>query len=1246
MSNMRTRKLNVHPIVLWVLTLPAVPSTWAADDEPIARWSFESQSQTRGSIKGRVIFGEPGPRPAEFPNFPTGNQALRLADTGARIEIPDEGSNSRYDFTNGDAISVEAWARLDKPGNNTAWYIVGKGRTHNPGFSKENQNWSLRITTSSGLAQLSFLFATAPDAKGMSWHRWTSNARFTTDSGWHHLALSYRFGSPKTIRGWIDGIPTDGQWDLGGETTKAPIVDDDAVWIGTSMGGSRGNSFRGWLDEIAVHRILLDDALVADRFHRVGGPRVIKPVRMAMPDLGKISKGAVLATFSEGLPAHDRWLSTGKAPREITRWQADAFLLPRLPVRYDSWGIRKGWAKPVLVRLAGDVRFRPGKLKLLLRVRALSRLWIDGHLIATGKPITVDPPNGEEPMTPLNKPPFPGLRIAGYHQQEIFANYDAGPTAAERRVVLEMIVGGPTLRAETGEVLVAAMAQDGQAYDILRPSGHERLPLTDVAVAPTVERYGTSLSLHDDKARRMAAASLNGFWDQRHQRAQRWAKDNPVPIAPLKKASPSMNPIDAFIESRITRILRAAAGSDGSRARQFHERVLPILRDRCFRCHTDKAKGGLRLNSLAAILKGGDSATPAVKPGDPDSSELITRVAHPDADARMPPSGPALSKNQIAILREWIAQGAKWPQPPVDPERVTLAELATDEAFLRRIYLDLVGVSPSWAEAEAFLTNQSGTKRVNLIDKLLADERRADHEMSEWLDILAENPTLLNHSQGSTGPFRFFLQDALRDNKPIDRMVTELLMMRGGQHEGGSAGFAMAAENDAPYAAKGHIVAAAFLGVDLQCARCHDAPYHSVTQRDLFSLAAMLQRKSATVPASSQVPAGFFAEKQDSALIQVTLKPGEQVKPAWTFAAVSGVSDDSNIDKLMMNPGDTRERLAALITSPQNRRFPAVIVNRLWKRLMGAGFVEPVHDWETANPSHPELLKWLAHRLVAEDYDLRKVIRLIVTSTAYQRVAVGRNLNADPGQRFFNAPDRRRLTAEQIVDSLHVATGVEMDVEEMTFVHDGKRALSNRQTLGKPRRSWMLASLNNERDRPSLALPRAQAVVDVLEAFGWSGSRQMPIFEREREPNALQPGALANGVLVASLTRAARDSELANLAVQTRTPESLVNALFARFLARRPSLVESRAFVGALAHGFDNRLRPQDVIPKPIPVVRLRQVTWFNHMQPDANLIQLEHERRVREGPPPDPRLDPDWREVYEDVIWSLVNDSEFVWIP
>ena len=314
---------------------------------------------------------------------------------------------------------------------------------------------------------------------------------------------------------------------------------------------------------------------------------------------------------------------------------------------------------------------------------------------------------------------------------------------------------------------------------------------------------------------------------------------------------------------------------------------------------------------------------------------------------------------------------------------------------------------------------------------------------------------------------------------------------------------------------------------------------------------------------------------------------------------------------------------------------------------MGAGFVEPVQDWEGHTASHPELLDWLANELLAANYDVRQIIRLIVTSQAYQREAGIENLAAaGPEERFFHAPARRRLTAEQVVDSLHTAAGAVIDSEPMTFVPDGSKTLQTRQDLGLPRRAWMFASLNNERDRPSLALPHAQANVDVLEAFGWNGSRQMPIFERPTDPNLLQPGILANGTLVQSLSRASWRSELADLAVQAKSPDALVEEVFLRFLSRKPRTAERDAFLPALREGFDTRLVPaaEQVTPKaPEP---LGQVTWLNHVSPEANSIQIEVEKRVRQGPPPDPRLRAAWREVYEDLVWSLINDREFVWIP
>lgn len=1269
---------------LTVLTLGLALA--AVDDtSPVVRWDFGAEETSPLTAKGNVHGGQAGPRPPEFPDMAANNTAVRV-DSSAYLSVPDTGPNSDFDFTNGDAITIEAWVNPASIREGQVRYVVGKGRTGSPKFARDNQNWSLRVVGVKDEARLSFLFATKLSSSDKHWHRWDSKNGFPVATGWHHIAVSYRFGDPKSIRGWVNGEPTDGTWSYGGETKEPPVVDDDEIRI--------GNGFAGLLDAIAIHRRVLDDKIIAARFHRVGKPRVVKLQPEVMPEMADIPDDRVLVQLCAGLPAYDRWLNEGEQwPAESARWTGETFLLPRIPLQYDSWGIRSAWKAPVLLRIAGDVELPSGTHRFMLRARALGRLWIDGKVVARTKPITGRPPDGEERITPVATPPMAGVRTHGYHQQEVFGEATVGripnpsgrkdiPSHADGdtrrcRVVLELVVGGSGHRTETGEVCVAVLSADGKSYELLG-AGSKRLPLTDAAVEPALSRIEASLAQLDDERRRSAAASQNDFWNMRHDLARAWAKRNAAPSIPTvgRISNPSLvdfwdgleirptdiHPIDAFIAAKIEDAVSASSGADARQAEHFHSKVLPILREHCFRCHGEKDKGGLKLDSRQAALKGGDSEIPAVVPGDLAASELIARIRSNDEDLRMPPTDVELGNEQIKLLEQWVKSGAAWPAQPLAESEVALASVVGDEAFLRRVYLDTVGVPPTAEEAREFLEespfaprklrdaetrlSQSG-RRQELIDDLLDDERFADGWMSFWLDLLAENPSLLNASLNSTGPFRWFLYDSLRDNKPLDRMVTELLMMRGGAAEGGSAGFALAGENDAPLAAKGHIVASAFLGIELQCARCHDSPYHSTTQQDLYSLAAMFSRKPVKVPTTSRVPATFFEnQKVRKSLIQVTLEPNQPVRPQWPFASVTGVVDGAGIDRLMQTPADTRERLAALITAPQNLRFSRVIVNRIWKQLIGAGLVEPVYDWEGNAASHPQLLDWLAHELITNDYDFRHIVRLIVSSKTYQRAAVGYNLDAPAKMRFFNAPERRRLTAEQIVDSLHHAAGRPVDVEELTFVHDGRRELGKRQTLGRPSRAWMFGDLKNERDRPSLSLPKARAVVDVLEAFGWTGARQMPITERESDPNVLQPGVLANGTLSVSLMRASHQSELAELAIAAKSPESLVETLFLRFLSRWPKLDERKAFADALSEGFDTRLVPAGKIARVRKLPPLPQVTWFNHGRPKANEIQLEIERRVLAGPPPDPRLTPSWRVVFEDAVWSLINHREFVWIP
>jgi len=217
-----------------------------------------------------------------------------------------------------------------------------------------------------------------------------------------------------------------------------------------------------------------------------------------------------------------------------------------------------------------------------------------------------------------------------------------------------------------------------------------------------------------------------------------------------------------------------------------------------------------------------------------------------------------------------------------------------DWAFLRRATLDVIGTVPTPEMIREYFSDPAENRRGLLIERLLAHPGWADHWVGYWQDVLAENPTLNN-----TGPFRWWLHESFSDNKPFDRFATELVLMEGSTHYGGPAGFSLATQNDAPMAAKAHILAQAFLGMEMKCARCHDAPYHDFAQKDLFSLAAMLNRKPVSVPATSTIPGDPAALQSLS--VKVTLKPGEPVPTEWPFA--ERFSGQLSTD-MLLNPED------------------------------------------------------------------------------------------------------------------------------------------------------------------------------------------------------------------------------------------------------------------------------------------------------------------------------------------------------
>jgi hypothetical protein len=240
----------------------------------------------------------------------------------------------------------------------------------------------------------------------------------------------------------------------------------------------------------------------------------------------------------------------------------------------------------------------------------------------------------------------------------------------------------------------------------------------------------------------------------------------------------------------------------------------------------------------------------------------------------------------------------------------------------------------------------------------------------------------------------------------------------------------------------------------------------------------------------------------------------------------------------------------------------------------------------------------------------------------------------------------RRVTAEQLVDSLAVASGKPFDVEPMNIDVDSSRLVTNSLNLGPVTRAWQFVALGNERDRPSLSMPFAQHVVTLMEAFGWRGERQAPITSRETAPDALQPAIMANGVAVKRASQFSETSGLTDLALADQSAEAFVDQMYLRILSRRPIAAERAESLALVGPGYDTRRLPPDRVKLIEPDPRPVGVTWSNHLTDEANQAKLELARIAAQGDPPSGRLDPDWRERAEDLAWTLFNTPEFIVAP
>lgn len=1168
---------------------------------PVAHWSF---SESDATAEGARL--TPGPRGPVHPGFSVGNTGVALKG-GTHLVMPDEGIESRFDFDHGDSFSVEAMVNPTELKGYSA--ILTKGRTSNAGFPSDNQNWAFRLASVGGKAGLNFLFRSrAGDHGAADWHRWTSKDGFAVGSGWHHVALSYTFGKPESIRAYIDGNEVEGQWDMGGATTAPPVVDNDEVWLGSTMGGNTSNSFHGTLDEVALYRRVVPETIFKTRFEYVPPPLVL-------PD----PKPGVLQVNMHGPLSSD-----GSFPNDpgepLAAWQQAELGFLRLPLKYDDWGIREDWGTAVMVRAVAEIELEPGDYEFLVRSRTATRLFIDQKQVVS-LPKQKRGGGAHNQVMPIPDVVRSGMRPPAMDDVEKVVSFSS--SGGNHAIVMDVMVGGPRLRLDFGEPCLA-ISNGTDMFQLLTPGQQSGSSLTDEGWLGFVDRLGEQLDAMDVEHRRQADLQ-QAYWNDRHQyAAERLAGES------------TGKSIDQLVDQRITTAKQNAGDPDSF----FNKHVRPIFAEHCYRCHGDKERGELNLHSQQNVFAGGESGDAAVAPGKPQASYLMELVTSDSGD-RMPPKGAGLNDKQIDILRAWIAEGGRLDSTPV--EIAAVHPVVDDLTFLRRVWLDLVGVSPPVDVVRQFLKDGDQDKRAQMIDQLLADERWADNWVGYWQDVLAENPNLLKPMLNNTGPFRYWVLESLRDNKPMDRFATELITMRGSIWGGGAGGFSVATLNDVPMAAKAHIIGTAFLGVDMKCARCHDAPYHETTQETLFQLAAMLKREPIKVPATSSVPLAFFEHVNAGgreSLIDVTLDIGSTVNPEWPFEVVS----EEDMSRIISSDQDSRVRFAANVTF--SRRFAEVIVNRLWKRLMGAGLVEPVDDWEGHQPADPALLAFMTDEFIRGGYDLRLLTSQIMNSKLYQRAAQDVPANLVESDRFFEGPYRRRLAAEQIVDNAWHAAGREMNLGHLTMDIEGRLAPDYFMNFGQPKHAWEFTTMANERDRPSLAMPKMQAVVDTLLAFGWRNSRQEPTSHRIEEPNPLQPGVLANGVMGSWLTQLTDDSELTRVCMEAESVDELVETLFLRFLTRLPTPSEEQRFVDLLSSGFAERVVPKELLLPPVKLERMPYVSWSNHLDGAANSIKQKQEEIARRGDPPTRYLRVTWRERAEDALWALLNAPEMIIVP
>jgi hypothetical protein len=356
--------------------------------------------------------------------------------------------------------------------------------------------------------------------------------------------------------------------------------------------------------------------------------------------------------------------------------------------------------------------------------------------------------------------------------------------------------------------------------------------------------------------------------------------------------------------------------------------------------------------------------------------------------------------------------------------RIEPSGLCSDEVFLRRVYLDAIGVLPTPRELREFLADQAPDKRSALIDQLLERLEYIDYQ-TMILDELLQNRKESDHDvRGPQGvqSFHDYLWDQVAANRPWDELARDVLTVTGKADESPAVGYFIVTVGENRETHKSSVVASVaqtFLGTRIGCAQCHNHPLEKYTQDDYYHFAGFftrvkLDRKDPKKGVTSLLVEAADSKQNKSPVGVVQPRTGKFLRP-------------QTLDRLAppINPGDdARVELVNWMTDPGNEYFAGAMVNRLWAHFFGIGLVEPIDDLRSSNPpTNPALWNALIKEFVDHAYDRKHMMRLIMNSRTYQLASETRPAN-EKDFHFFSHYYARRLPAEALLDAICQATGV------------------------------------------------------------------------------------------------------------------------------------------------------------------------------------------------------------------------------